>query len=181
MDLPPPVQDPERREDAGDPGRRLAAVEAELIALGARLEQLEASLQQAVREETRRASNEIRHTVSELGRRLALDLPQFLDRHRQLIVGSSAGPEAGSGSGPGGTPTSSSTPSPSWPPRTTWSCSPSRGVRPATSTSTRPTGPTSVWSASWPPPGPCGPCGTGSRSPPSSGWSTATCSTPPTS
>ncbi|MEA2972815.1 MAG: hypothetical protein QOG82_1273 [Actinomycetota bacterium] len=86
MDLPPPVQDPERRDDADDPGRRMAAVEAELIALGARLEQLEASLQQAVREETRRASNEIRHTVSELGRRLALDLPQFLDRHRLLIV-----------------------------------------------------------------------------------------------
>ena len=76
MDLPPPVQDPER-QDAGEPVDRLAAVEAELIALGARLEQLEASLQQAVREETRRASNEIRHTVSELGRRLALDLPQF--------------------------------------------------------------------------------------------------------
>jgi len=87
MDLPPPVQDPQRREDADDPAVRLAAVEAELISLGARMEQLEASLQQAVRDETRRASNEIRHTVSELGRRLALDLPQFLDRHRQLIVG----------------------------------------------------------------------------------------------
>ncbi len=87
MDLPPPVQGPERRDDPEDPAGRLAAVEAELIALGARLEQLEASLQLAVREETRRASNEIRHTVSELGRRLALDLPQFLDRHRQLIVG----------------------------------------------------------------------------------------------
>ncbi len=86
MDLPPPVQDPERREGADETARRLAAVEGELIALGARLEQLEASLQQAVREETHRASNEIRHTVSELGRRLALDLPQFLDRHRQLIV-----------------------------------------------------------------------------------------------
>jgi hypothetical protein len=99
MDLPPPVQDPERREDADDPGRRLAAVEAELIALGARMEQLEASLQQAVREETRRASNEIRHTVSELGRRLALDLPQFLDRHRQLIVGELRGVGAGSAGG----------------------------------------------------------------------------------
>jgi hypothetical protein len=87
MDLPPPVQDPERREEADEPARRLAAVEAGLIALGARLEQLEASLHQAVRDETRQASNEIRHTVSELGRRLALDLPQFLDRHRQLIVG----------------------------------------------------------------------------------------------
>ncbi len=97
MDLPPPVQDPEQQEDAGDPDRRLAAVEAGLIALGARLEQLEASLQQAVREETRRASNEIRHTVSELGRRLALDLPQFLDRHRQLIVNELRGTGAGAG------------------------------------------------------------------------------------
>ncbi len=106
MDLPPPVQDPERREDGDDPDRRLAAVEAGLIALGARLEQLEASLQQAVREETRRASNEIRHTVSELGRRLALDLPQFLDRHRQLIVGElrgggSAGGESAAPGSPG--------------------------------------------------------------------------------
>jgi hypothetical protein len=87
MDLPPPVQDPERPDQSDEQSRRLAAVEAELIGLGARIEQLEASLQQAVRDETRRASNEIRHTVSELGRRLALDLPQFLDRHRQLIVG----------------------------------------------------------------------------------------------
>ena len=102
MDLPPPVQDPERRDDADGPGRRLAAVEAELIALGARLEQLEASLQQAVREETRRASNAIRHTVSELGRRLALDLPQFLDRHRQLIVGELRGGATG-GAVPAGT------------------------------------------------------------------------------
>ncbi len=100
MDLPPPVQDPERRDDADDPSRRMAAVEAELIALGARVEQLEASLQQVVRDETRRASNEIRHTVSELGRRLALDLPQFLDRHRQLIVGELRG---------GGTATASAT------------------------------------------------------------------------
>ncbi|MEA2826656.1 MAG: hypothetical protein QOG43_1095 [Actinomycetota bacterium] len=104
MDLPPPVQDPERREDAGDPGRRLAAVEAELIALGARLEQLEASLQQAVREETRRASNEIRHTVSELGRRLALDLPQFLDRHRLLIVNELRGGGAAAATAPTSTP-----------------------------------------------------------------------------
>jgi hypothetical protein len=102
MDLPPPVQDPERREGADESARRLAAVESELIALGARLEQLEASLQQAVREETRRASNEIRHTVSELGRRLALDLPQFLDRHRQLIVAElRGGNQVGAGAGGG--------------------------------------------------------------------------------
>ena len=99
MDLPPPVQDPERREGADESARRLAAVESELIALGARLEQLEASLQHAVREETRRASNEIRHTVSELGRRLALDLPQFLDRHRQLIVAELRGGGAGAAGG----------------------------------------------------------------------------------
>ncbi len=75
-------------------------MQSELVALGARLEQLEASLQQAVREETRRASNEIRHTVSELGRRLALDLPQFLDRHRQLIV-AELRPGGSAGGGPG--------------------------------------------------------------------------------
>lgn len=107
MDLPPPVQDPERREEADEPAEpagRLAAVEAELIALGARLEQMEASLQEAVREETRRASNEIRHTVSELGRRLALDLPQFLDRHRQLIVGELRGTGGTGGGSSGGSP-----------------------------------------------------------------------------
>ena len=119
MDLPPPVQDPERREDADDPGRRMAAVEAELIALGARLEQLEASLQQAVREETRRASNEIRHTVSELGRRLALDLPQFLDRHRLLIVnelrGGGAAAAAPTTSTPAPTDAPAATPRPETP------------------------------------------------------------------
>jgi hypothetical protein len=106
MDLPPPVQEPERREEAGEGAGRPASVEAELIALGARLEQLEASLQQAVREETRRASNEIRHTVSELGRRLALDLPQFLDRHRQLIVAELRGgaPAEPGATGPGEAP-----------------------------------------------------------------------------
>ena len=109
MDLPPPVQDPERRDDADDPGRRLAAVEAELIGLGARLEQLEASLQQAVRDETRRASNEIRHTVSELGRRLALDLPQFLDRHRLLIVNELRG-AAGPATAPTATPPAAGAP-----------------------------------------------------------------------
>ena len=118
MDLPPPVQDPERREDAEDPDRRLAAVEAGLIALGARLEQLEASLQQAVREETRRASNEIRHTVSELGRRLALDLPQFLDRHRQLIVNELRGTGAGAGAtaAPAGPAAATDPPRPPRPP-----------------------------------------------------------------
>lgn len=115
MDLPPPVQDPEQRDDPADPARRLAAVEAELIALGARVERLEAAVQQTVRDETRRASNEIRHTVSELGRRLALDLPQFLDRHRQLIVGELRGtggtPVAAPSASPGdpsATPTSAS-------------------------------------------------------------------------
>ncbi|MEA2686786.1 MAG: hypothetical protein QOE93_1981, partial [Actinomycetota bacterium] len=119
MDLPPPVQDPERREDAGDVARRMAAMESAVVALGTRLEELEAALQLAVREETHRASNEIRHTVSELGRRLALDLPQFLDRHRQLIVGelrgaaSSAATSTTPGSaadGVGATPAGSQTP-----------------------------------------------------------------------
>jgi hypothetical protein len=93
MDLPPPVQDPEPRtpefrltgaEDSV--ARRLETVEARLVALGARLEQMEASLHQVIRDEGHTVSTEIRYTLSELGRRLALDLPQTLDRHRQMIV-----------------------------------------------------------------------------------------------
>ena len=93
MDLPPPVQDPEPRtpefrltgaEDSL--ARRLDTVEARLVALGARLEQMEASLHQVIRDEGHTVSTEIRYTLSELGRRLALDLPQTLDRHRQMIV-----------------------------------------------------------------------------------------------
>jgi hypothetical protein len=108
MDLPPPVQDPEpltpdpgvlearvpaaRVPDARATGtedqlaRRLEAVEARLVALGAHIEQMEASLQQVVRDEGHTVSTQIRYTLSELGRRLALDLPQTLDRHRQMIV-----------------------------------------------------------------------------------------------
>ncbi len=66
--------------------RRLDTVEARLVALGARLEQMEASLHQVIRDEGHTVSTEIRYTLSELGRRLALDLPQTLDRHRQMIV-----------------------------------------------------------------------------------------------
>ena len=66
--------------------RRLDTVEARLVALGAQLEQLEASLHQVIRDEGHTVSTEIRYTLSELGRRLALDLPQTLDRHRQMIV-----------------------------------------------------------------------------------------------
>ncbi len=110
MDLPPPVQDPEprtpdfRRSGTEDPlARRLDAVEARLVALGASLEQMEASLHQVIRDEGHTVSTEIRYTLSELGRRLALDLPQTLDRHRQMIVAElrpAGGDETPGASGP---------------------------------------------------------------------------------
>lgn len=67
------------------------------MALGARLEQMEASLDQVIRDEGHTVSTEIRYTLSELGRRLALDLPQTLERHRQMIVAElrPAGPDGG--------------------------------------------------------------------------------------
>ncbi|MEA2842662.1 MAG: hypothetical protein QOJ69_333 [Actinomycetota bacterium] len=98
MDLPPPVQDPEPRTVAEDPlARRLDAVEARLAALGGMLEQMETSLHQVIRDEGHTVSTEIRYTLSELGRRLALDLPQTLDRHRQMIVAElrPSGPDPG--------------------------------------------------------------------------------------
>lgn len=58
--------------------------------LGARIDDLETAVR------------DLRHTVSELGRRLALDLPQILSRHRDAIVAAlapavAAEPERGSG------------------------------------------------------------------------------------
>jgi hypothetical protein len=74
----PPTQD-------DDPGWRLAGLEVRLDALSERLGRLESTLQAAVAHEVGAAAQDLRHTVSELGRRLAQDLPAELARHRDAI------------------------------------------------------------------------------------------------
>ena len=66
--------------------RRLADVERQLEALGQRVGDLEASLHEAVAEEVRGGTAELRRAITELGRRLVQDLPHELARHRDTIV-----------------------------------------------------------------------------------------------
>jgi hypothetical protein len=75
---PPPTQD-------DDPAWRLAGLEVRLDALSERLGRLESTLQAAVAQEVGAAAQDLRHTISELGRRLAQDLPSELARHRDTI------------------------------------------------------------------------------------------------
>ncbi|MGH9189459.1 MAG: hypothetical protein ACRD0Q_05445 [Acidimicrobiales bacterium] len=72
--------------DPPELAERLGALEDALAALVERVEQVEGSLRRSMAEEVQGAAADIRHTVSELGRRLALDLPQILARHRDAIV-----------------------------------------------------------------------------------------------
>ena len=62
--------------------------ETALSDLGARIDDLETAVR------------DLRHTVSELGRRLAMDLPQVLARHRDAIVDALAPPARSSAPGP---------------------------------------------------------------------------------
>lgn len=84
----PPVE--EGPEDAPPPSDAVAARLEELTAAVAsledRLDRLEARLRQDVSDEVHAAAGELRRTVSELGRRLALDLPQVLSQHRDAIL-----------------------------------------------------------------------------------------------
>jgi hypothetical protein len=65
---------------------RLAGVEERLEAISERLGRLEVALRDAVAEEVHEATAELRHAISELGRRLVQDLPSQLARHRDAIV-----------------------------------------------------------------------------------------------
>lgn len=64
----------------------LDAVERRLASLDDRLTRLEAALGPMVAEEIQGATAELARAVTELGRRLALDLPHELRRHRDAIV-----------------------------------------------------------------------------------------------
>ena len=67
-------------------GERLARVERGLEAVDHRLARLEASLGPTVAQEVKGATAELARALTELGRRLALDLPHELRRHRDAIV-----------------------------------------------------------------------------------------------
>lgn len=73
---------------APEPGlvERLAAVELRLAALTERLARVESALGPTVAQEVRGATSELARAITELGRRLALDLPHELRRHRDAIV-----------------------------------------------------------------------------------------------
>src|SRR5215212_6189642 len=69
-----------------DLAERLAAVERRLEAMSDRLASVEASLGPTVAHEVKGATTELARAITELGRRLALDLPHELRRHRDAIV-----------------------------------------------------------------------------------------------
>lgn len=69
-----------------DLGERLAAVERRLEAMSDRLARVEAGLGPTVAHEVKGATSELARAITELGRRLALDLPHELRRHRDVIV-----------------------------------------------------------------------------------------------
>src|SRR5687767_7887005 len=69
-----------------DLAERLAAVERRLDAINDRLARVEASLGPTVAQEVKGATSELARAITELGRRLALDLPHELRRHRDVIV-----------------------------------------------------------------------------------------------
>ena len=106
MDLPPSGQEPEAGPfppgpaaaaaraagaptditRAGELEWRLSQLEAGLRHIDRRLDRLEESIARTVAEHTQTVGRDLRHTVSELGRRLVLELPQVLARHRDEIV-----------------------------------------------------------------------------------------------
>jgi hypothetical protein len=69
-----------------DLAERLAAVERRLENISDRLARVEASLGPTVAQEVKGATSELARAITELGRRLALDLPHELRRHRDVIV-----------------------------------------------------------------------------------------------
>jgi hypothetical protein len=69
-----------------DLAERLAAVELRLEAMNDRLARVEATLGPTVAQEVKGATSELARAITELGRRLALDLPHELRRHRDVIV-----------------------------------------------------------------------------------------------
>lgn len=117
MDLPPAAQEPgaarlpaDSQMDSVPSGElewRLSQLEAGLRHIDRRLDRLEQSIATTVAEHTRAVGQDLRHTVSELGRRLVLDLPQVLARHRDEIIAElrppepEPGPEPEPQSGPG--------------------------------------------------------------------------------
>jgi hypothetical protein len=76
---PPPAPGPDLDE-------RLAAVERRLESLTDRLARVEAGLGPTVAQEVKGATSDLARAITELGRRLALDLPHELRRHRDVIV-----------------------------------------------------------------------------------------------
>ena len=104
MDLPPPVQEPDGAHadevGSGELEWRLSQLEAGLRHIDRRLDRLEQSMATTVAEHTRAVGQDLRHTVSELGRRLVLDLPQVLARHRDEIVAELRPPEPAEEPGP---------------------------------------------------------------------------------
>src|SRR5215213_3238395 len=69
-----------------DLAERLAAVEHRLEVMNDRLARVEATLGPTVAQEVKGATSELARAITELGRRLALDLPHELRRHRDVIV-----------------------------------------------------------------------------------------------
>ena len=65
---------------------RLAGLEGRLDAISERVERLESTVRGAVADEVRTATNDLRRTITQLGRLLVKDLPQELARHRDAIV-----------------------------------------------------------------------------------------------
>ena len=65
---------------------RLAGLEGRLDAISERVERLESTVRSAVAEEVRAATDDLRRTITQLGRLLVKDLPHELPRHRDAIV-----------------------------------------------------------------------------------------------
>ena len=65
---------------------RLAGLEGRLDAISERVERLESTIRSSVAEEVRASTDDLRRTISQLGRLLVKDLPQELARHRDAIV-----------------------------------------------------------------------------------------------
>jgi hypothetical protein len=65
---------------------RLAGVEGRLDAISERVERLESTIRSSVADEVRTATDDLRRTITQLGRLLVKDLPHELARHRDAIV-----------------------------------------------------------------------------------------------
>jgi hypothetical protein len=87
MASPPAEEGPhDARPPSAEVASRLEELTAAVASLEDRLDRLEARLRSDVSDEVHAAAADLRRTVSELGRRLALDLPQMLARHRDTIL-----------------------------------------------------------------------------------------------